>query len=194
MKTLDREHVRSVVNTIFSQLLHTTPIDVINSWGISKMYATQIVKNVNGEDFTMAALDMQVNGFQFQGKVYIALDEGSDYYRIYGEKDGTTKEYHHDIAFDELGDVLDLMIETGGMTKEEYQAKVKDFVCSHRFSFRNKTDLLRSMMMVKCRHISFPATAIYSSLAIAPALSVLYRALPWDNRTLSAVTLSTANS
>ena len=46
MKTLDREHVRSVVNTIFSQLLHTTSIDVINSWGISKMYATQIVKNV----------------------------------------------------------------------------------------------------------------------------------------------------
>ena len=104
MKTLDREHVRSVVNTIFSQLLHTTSIDVINSWGISKMYATQIVKNVNGEDFTMAALVMQVNGFQFQGKVYI--------------------------AFDELGDVLDSMIETGGMTKEEYQAKVKDFVCS----------------------------------------------------------------
>ena len=59
MKTLDREHVRSVVNTIFSKLLHTTPIDVINSWGISKMYATQIVKNVNGEDFTMAALDYQ---------------------------------------------------------------------------------------------------------------------------------------
>ena len=70
--------------------LHTTPIDVINSWGISKMYATQIVKNVNGEDFTMAALVMQVDGFQFQGKVYIALDEGSDYYRIYGEKDRTT--------------------------------------------------------------------------------------------------------
>lgn len=73
MKTLDREHVRSVVNTIFSQLLHTTSIDVINSWGISKMYATQIVKNVNGEDFTMAALVMQVNGFQFQGDIYILL-------------------------------------------------------------------------------------------------------------------------
>ena len=81
----------------------------------------------------MAALVMQVNGFQFQGKVYIALDEGSDYYRIYGEKDGTTKEYHHDVAFDELGDVLDSMIETGGMTKEEYQAKVKDFVVVNRF-------------------------------------------------------------
>ena len=46
------------------------------------------------------------------------------------KKNGTTKEYHHDISFDELGDVLDSMIETGGMTKEEYQAKVKDFVCS----------------------------------------------------------------
>ena len=94
------------------------------------MYATQIIKNTNGEDFTMAALVMQVNGFQFQVKVYIALDKGSDYYRIYGEKDGMTKEYHHDIAFDVLGDVLDSMIETGGMSKEEYHAKVKDFVCS----------------------------------------------------------------
>ena len=45
--------------------LDTTPIDIINSWGISKMYATRIVKNVNGENFTMAALVMQVNGFQF---------------------------------------------------------------------------------------------------------------------------------
>ena len=36
----------------------------------------------------------------------------------YGEKDGTTKEYHHDISFDELGDVLDSMIETGGMTRK----------------------------------------------------------------------------
>ena len=76
---------------------------------------------------------MQAKGFQFQGKIYIALDEGSDYYRIYGEKDGATKEYHHDIAFDELGDVLDSMIETGGMSKEEYQAKVKDFVVVNRF-------------------------------------------------------------
>lgn len=143
MKTLDREHVRSVVNTIFSQLLHTTSIDVINSWGISKMYATQIVKNVNGENFTMAALVMQVNGFQFQGKIYIALDEGSDYYRIYGEKDGTTKGYHHDIAFDELGDVLDSMIETGGMTKEEYQTKVKDFVCSLSIDFLKQLNCIK---------------------------------------------------
>lgn len=130
MNTLDKEHVRSVVNTIFSQLIHTTPVDVINSWGISKLSATQIVKTINNVDFNMAALVMHVNGFQFKGDVYIALDEGSDYYCIYGDNDGKTKEYYHDIAFDELGDVLDSMIETGGMSKEEYQAKVKEFVCS----------------------------------------------------------------
>ena len=61
---------------------------------------------------------------------YRLQGQGSAYYRIYGEKDGMTKEYHHDIAFDELGDVLDSMIEIGGMSKEEYQAKVKDFICS----------------------------------------------------------------
>ena len=53
------------------------------------MYAPQIVKNVNGEDFTMAALVMQVNGFQFQLKVYIALDEGSN----------STKWYHHRLSW-----------------------------------------------------------------------------------------------
>lgn len=40
------------------------------------MYAIQIVNKVNGEDFTMAALVMQMNGFQFQGTIYIALEEG----------------------------------------------------------------------------------------------------------------------
>lgn len=126
MEVLSKEYVRSIVNTIFSQLLHTTSMDVINSWGISKLNATQIVKTVNGENFAMAALVMQVNGFQFQGN----LDEGADYYRIYGEQNGETKEYHHDIALDELGSVLDAMIETGGMSQQEYQAKVEEFVCS----------------------------------------------------------------
>jgi len=36
----------------------------------------------------------------------------------------------NDTVYDEHGDVLDSIIGTGGMSKEEYQAKVKDFVCS----------------------------------------------------------------
>lgn len=76
MEVLSKEHVRSVVNTIFSQLLHTTSIDVINSWGISKMYATQIVKTVNDENFAMAALVMQVSGFQFQAQSILLWMKG----------------------------------------------------------------------------------------------------------------------
>ena len=37
---------------------------------------------------------MQVNGFQFHGKVYIAFNKVSYYYRIYEEKDVTTKEWN----------------------------------------------------------------------------------------------------
>lgn len=46
------------------------------------MYATQIIKNTNGEDFTMASLAMQVNGFQFLGKVYIVTATRGDAYTI----------------------------------------------------------------------------------------------------------------
>ena len=108
----------SVVKTIIAQLIGTTSSDIIGSWGVSKVYAAQIVKTHNDLEVTMAALVMQVDGFQFKGKVYVALDEGSDYYRIYGEQDGISKEYYSDVSFDELGDKLDTMIETGGMTAE----------------------------------------------------------------------------
>lgn len=129
MVTLEKEHVRGVVNTILGQLLQTTTPDVINSWGISSLYATQVVKRAKGYDYAMAALAMQVNGFQFQGKVFVALDEGADYYRIYGEQGRELKEFYSDIACDELGNTLDSMIETGGLSHQEYQEKVKDFIC-----------------------------------------------------------------
>ncbi len=75
-------------------------------------------------NFAMAALVMNVNGFNFKGKLYIALDEGSDYYRIYCEKNGKLKEEHHDIGVEELGTTLDSVIETGGLSMEEYKTKV----------------------------------------------------------------------
>lgn len=120
MVVLDKEHVLSVVRTIYAQLIGTTSSDIIGSWGVSKFYATQIVKTLDEVEVSMAALVMQVNGFQFRGTVYVALDEGSDYYRIYGEQNGISKEYYSDVSFDELGDKLDTMIETGNMTEEEY--------------------------------------------------------------------------
>ncbi len=124
MVVLDKEHVMSVVRTICAQLIGTTSSDIIGSWGVSKMYATQIVKTLDDVEVSMAALVMQVNGFQFKGTVYVALDEGSDYYRIYGEQNGISKEFYSDVSFEELGDKLDTMIETGNMTEEEYQKQI----------------------------------------------------------------------
>lgn len=130
MKRLRRKRVGRAVCTILQQLAMTVPVNVVYSWGITNKVATQIEVMADNVMQRMAALKMNVHGFQFQGNVYIALDEGADYYRIYGEQDGETKEYHHDIAFDELGGVLDAMIETGSMSQQEYQAKVEEFVCS----------------------------------------------------------------
>lgn len=124
MEALEQKHVIGVVKTILQQLACTTATSVFCSWGVSQMYATQIVVPVNGMDFSMAALLMEVNGFNFRGKLYVALDEGSDYYRIYCEKNGSLQEEHHDIGVEELGAVLDSLIETGGLSKEEYQKKV----------------------------------------------------------------------
>nr|WP_297226862.1 hypothetical protein [uncultured Prevotella sp.] len=124
MEVLGKKHVMTVVRTILQQLAGTTEVNVFSSWGVSKMYGTQIVMPVNGMDFAMAVLVMQVNGFNFKGKLYIALDEGSDYYRIFLEKNGKLIEEKHDIGFEELGGILDDLIETGGLTKEEYHKKV----------------------------------------------------------------------
>lgn len=128
MVTLDKEHVMSVVKTIIAQLIGTTSSDIIGSWGVSKVYAAQIVRTHNELEITMAALVMQVDGFQFKGKVYVALDEGTDHYRIYGEQDGVSKEYYSDVSFDELGEKLDTMIERGKMTVEEYRQQVDKFL------------------------------------------------------------------
>lgn len=67
---------------------------------------------------------MSVEGFSFQGQVYVALDEGSDYYRIYVKDGEELKEQHIDVSFEELGQTLDSIIETGGMSEEQYQERI----------------------------------------------------------------------
>ena len=131
MVKLKKTHVREVVGNTLLQLFQTTEMDVINSWGISKLGATQVPRRVNGESYAMAALALQVDGFLFKGKVLIALDETTDFYRIYGEHDGSLQEYYSDIAVEELGTTLDTMIETGGLSLEEYQTKVWESFLRH---------------------------------------------------------------
>lgn len=131
MVKLKKTHVREVVGNTQLQLFQTTEMDVINSWGISKLGATQVPRRVNGESYVMAALAMHVDGSLFKGKMLVALDEVTDYYRIYGETDGGLQEYYSDVAVEELGTTLDTMIETGGLSIEEYQEKVWDSFLHH---------------------------------------------------------------
>lgn len=125
MEVLEQKHAMGVVKTILQQLAGTTATSVFCSWGVSQMYATQIVMPVNGMDFSMAALVMEVNGFNFKGKLYVALDEGSDYYRIYCEKNGILKEEHHDIGVGRVGSRVGLhdrnwRTQQGRIPKESY--------------------------------------------------------------------------
>lgn len=72
----------------------------------------------------MAGLAMHVNGFQYQGKLVVALDKASDYYRIYSVKAGRTELMCSDVGWEELGATLDSLIEVGTMSRSEYIRKV----------------------------------------------------------------------
>lgn len=126
MESLSKEYVCSVAGTIWSQLLHTTSLNVLGSWGIETKYATQIVRKINDSDLAMACLVLKVNGRLFKGEVVIALDEGVDYYRIYFNTVNGLEEKSNDICFDELGSILDSMIEKGDMSDEEYDKFSKE--------------------------------------------------------------------
>ena len=107
---MDKEYVMQVANMVIAQLLATTSIDVIGSWGVSNFIAT-IYKN-------MPALAFHVNGRLFQGHVIIALN-GSDYYEIHLQNSSGAKCINEEVCFDELGDGIDRAVE-GGTNEEEY--------------------------------------------------------------------------
>lgn len=71
---MDKEYVLQVAETAKNQLLATTPMNVVLSWGVEKFIATIFNE--------MPALKFRVNGRLFKGFVVVALN-GSDYYEIY---------------------------------------------------------------------------------------------------------------
>ena len=110
----EKEHVMSVAETIREQLFGLTPVNMLLSWGISRLTATVI------DD--MAALSLHVNGRIHKGEVIIALNEGVDYYEIY-LKDGSdkrnTQKIAKDVDFTQLSSIIGETIESG-TDKEEY--------------------------------------------------------------------------
>lgn len=108
---IDRKHILSVAEEIRRQLVGLTAPNVLMSWGISQL-ATTLIDN-------MPALRLRVNGRLHKGEVFIALNEGVDYYEIYLADKNGRRRIACDIDFTQLGDVIDTAIESG-TDKEEY--------------------------------------------------------------------------
>lgn len=112
--TIDKEFCISVANTINQQILATVASKwVYLSWGVSKKFFCEIDN--------MPGLLMRVSGAIHKGWVAILLNEGSDTYevRLY-DVQKNLKSTNEDIYCDELGSVIDTLIERGTDSMEEY--------------------------------------------------------------------------
>lgn len=109
---IDIKHILSVAEEIRRQLVGLTVPNVLMSWGISQIAAT-VIDN-------MPALRLKVNGRLHKGEVFIAMNEGTDYYEIYlKDENNAAKKIAEDIDFTQLGETIDNEIESG-KDKEEY--------------------------------------------------------------------------
>ncbi|WP_278865795.1 hypothetical protein [Leyella stercorea] len=128
MKRLKKRQIGRVVCTILQQLAITTPINVVYSWGITNKTATQIKVSMNGRKRFIAALMMKVYGFNYCGKLYITLNSVKQVFGLYTEKNGILHEENSDIPFEELGKVLDAIIETEGRSQQEHYQRLQEFL------------------------------------------------------------------
>lgn len=110
---MDKEYVMQIADTIRQQLLATTPMNVICSWGaLHGFFATEYKD--------MATLVFKVNGRLFKGEVLISYNE-MDYYELYLKDANGIRLVHPEVYFDQLGDIIDETIERGTDAKE-YEA------------------------------------------------------------------------
>ena len=128
MKRLKKRQIGRVVCTILQQLAITTPVNVVYSWGITNKTATQIKVSMNGRKRFIAAVTMEVYGFNYCGKLYITLNSVKQVFGLYTEKNGILHEENSDIPFGELGKVLDAIIETGGRSQQEHYQRLQEFL------------------------------------------------------------------
>jgi hypothetical protein len=102
---MEAEYILNTAETIRQQLVSTTDLNILLSWGISNLVAT--TKN------DMAALKFNVKGRLHRGSVIIAYDQASDYYVIFiRDKSGDRKVSEY-VGFEELGSIIDRIIESG---------------------------------------------------------------------------------
>lgn len=111
------ERFREIIETINEQLLISAPINIQMSWGVSKKVGIMYEN--------MYTLGIKVQGFLHNGWVYISYNEGLDEYeiRLVGDKNQVLK-LIKGVFFDEMGDVVDRLVERGYDSDEEYTQKV----------------------------------------------------------------------
>ena len=117
---MEREYLLGIANIIWHQIKNSLDWSVYGSWGITKKYYTEYEG--------MPALILQVNGFKYKGKVIIALNEGKDLYEIYLRRKGVWMMECDEIYNDQLGEVLDRIIETDNDKSDEYSERVNKWV------------------------------------------------------------------
>lgn len=139
MKRLKKRLIGRVVCTILQQLAFTTPVNVVYSWGITNKVATQIKVWDDGREHMVAALMMEVFGFNYCGKLYITLNKAKQRFGLYTERNGKLHEENVDIPFNDLGRVLDTLIETGGRSQQEHYQRLKEYLHSRK---TNKNNLI----------------------------------------------------
>ena len=116
MKRLSKKQIGRAACTILQQLALTTPPNVVYSWGITNKVATQIEIMVDGMEKNVAALMMDVNGFNYQGRLYVTNNRVKQTFGLYSEQKGMLHKENENIAYKEKEQVLDKGIETGGMS------------------------------------------------------------------------------
>lgn len=127
MKRLSKKQMGRAVCTILQQLALTTPLNVVYSWGVTNKLATQIEITVDGMEKNVAALMMDVNGFNYQGRLYVTNNRVKQTFGLYSEQNGILHEEKKSFAYKDLGQVLDTVIETGGMIQQEHLQRLREY-------------------------------------------------------------------
>ena len=127
MKRLRKRQIGRAACTILQQLALTTPLNVVYGWGVTNKVATQIEITVDGMERTVAALMMDVNGFNYQGRLYVTNNRVKQTFGLYSERNGMLHEENENIAFKDLGQVLDAVIETGGMSQQKHLQRLREY-------------------------------------------------------------------
>jgi len=127
MKRLSKKQIGRTACTILQQLSLTTPLNIVYSWGITNKVATKIEITVDGMEKTVVALMMDVNGFNYRGRLHVTNNRVKQTFGLYSEQNGMLHEEKKSIAYKELGQVLDAVIETGGMSQQEHLQRLREY-------------------------------------------------------------------